>query len=43
MKLEGDVFKTQLQFEEAKEKLKFEKEQALLDARIEMEKLRNKI
>ncbi len=43
MKLEGDVFKTQLQFEEAREKLRFEKEQALLDARIEMEKLRNRI
>ena len=42
MKLEGDVFKTQLQFEEAKEKLKFEKEQALIDARIEMEKLKSR-
>jgi hypothetical protein len=42
MKLEGDVFKTQLQFEEAKEKLKFEKEQALVDARIEMEKLKSR-
>lgn len=42
MKLEGDVFKTQLQFEEAKEKLKFEKEQALINARIEMEKLKSR-
>jgi len=42
MRLEGDVFKTQLQFEEAKEKLKFEKEQALIDARIEMEKLKSR-
>lgn len=43
MKLEGDVFKTQLQFEEAKEKLKFEKEQALIEARIEMEKLKGRV
>lgn len=41
-RLEADVFKTQLKFEGDKEKLKFEKEQALLDARVEMEKLKIK-
>ncbi len=40
--LEADTFKTQLHFEETKQKLKLEKEKALLEAKIEMEKLRNK-
>jgi hypothetical protein len=40
--LEADSFKTQLHFEETKQKLKLEKEKALLEAKIEMEKLRSK-
>lgn len=40
-KLEADIFKTQLKFEGDKDKLRFEKEQALLDARLEMEKLKS--
>jgi hypothetical protein len=40
--LEADTFKTQLHFEETKQKLKLEKEKALLEAKIEMEKLRSK-
>jgi len=40
--LEAASFKTQLHFEETKEKLKLEKEKALLEAKIEMEKLRSK-
>jgi len=43
MKLEGDVFKTQLHFEETKEKLKADKEKALLEARIEIEKLKSRL
>ncbi len=43
MKLEGDVFKTQLHFEETKERLKADKEKALLEARIEIEKLKNRL
>jgi hypothetical protein len=43
MKLEGDVFKTQLHFEETKERLKADKEKALLEARIEIEKLKSRI
>jgi hypothetical protein len=43
MKLEGDTFKTQLHFEETKERLKVEKEKALLEARIELQKLRGKV
>lgn len=40
--LEADTFKTQLHFEETKQKLQLEKEKALLEAKIEMEKLRSK-
>ena len=43
MKLEGDVFKTQLHFEETKERLKADKENALLEARIEIEKLKSRL
>jgi hypothetical protein len=43
MKLEGDVFKTQLHFEETKERLKADKEKALLEARIEIEKLKSRL
>jgi hypothetical protein len=43
MNLEKDVFKSQLHFEEMKEKLKADKEMALLDAKIEMEKIRNRL
>ena len=43
MKLEGDVFKTQLHFEETKERLKADKEKALLEMKIEMEKLRSRL
>lgn len=39
---EADSFKAQLHFEETKQKLKLEKEKALLEAKIEMEKLRSK-
>ena len=39
MKLEGDVFKTQLQFEQNKEKMKAEKEQMLLNAKLEQERI----
>jgi hypothetical protein len=41
--LEKEIFKSQLHFEEMKEKLKAEKEMALLDARIEMERIRSKL
>ena len=40
--LEADTFKTQLHFEETKQKLQLEKEKALLEAKIEMEKLKSK-
>jgi hypothetical protein len=40
--LEAATFKAQLHFEETKEKLKLEKEKALMEAKIEMEKLRSK-
>jgi hypothetical protein len=43
MKLEGDIFKTQLHFEETKEKLKADKEKTLLQARIEIEKLKSRL
>jgi len=43
MNLEKDIFKSQLHFEEMKEKLKAEKELALLEARVEMEKIKNKL
>jgi len=43
MKLESDAFKAQLHFEEAKQRMKAEKEQALLEARIEIEKLKNRV
>jgi len=43
MKLEGDIFKTQLHFEETKQKLKADKEKALLEARIEIEKLKSRL
>jgi len=43
MKLESDVFKTQLHFEETKERLKADKEKALLEARIEIEKLKSRL
>ncbi len=43
MKLEGDVFKTQLHFEETKEKIKADKEKALLEARIEIEKIKSRL
>ena len=42
MKLESDTFKTQLHFEETKQRLKIEKDKMLLDARMEMQKLREK-
>ena len=41
--LEKDVFKSQLHFEETKEKLKAEKEMALLEAQIELEKIKNRL
>ena len=40
--LEADTFKTQPHFEETKQKLQLEKEKALLEAKIEMEKLKSK-
>lgn len=40
--LEADTFKTQLHFEETKQKLQLEKEKTLLEAKIEMEKLKSK-
>ena len=43
MKLEGDVFKAQLQFEEAKEKMKFEKQETMLRAQLELEKIKQRM
>lgn len=43
MKLEGDVFKTQLHFEEVKERLKADKEKALIEARLDLEKLKRRV
>ena len=43
MRLEGDVFKAQLHFEEAKEKMKLEKQEVLLKSQIELEKIRKRI
>lgn len=43
MKLEADVFKTQLHFEETKERLKADKEKALLEARIEIQKIKSRL
>ena len=43
MNLEKDIFKSQLHFEEVKEKLKADKEMALLEAQIELEKIKNRL
>ena len=43
MKLESDTFKTQLHFEETKQRIKVEKEKALLEARIEIQKLKSRV
>ena len=43
MKLESDTFKSQLHFEETKQRIKAEKEKSLLEAKIEMEKLRQRV
>ena len=42
MKLESDTFKSQLHFEETKQRLKVEKEKMLIDARLEIEKLKQR-